>query len=75
MMMMETLSSYAQTNVSQSSMQRSKAMRVTLDDFTNREFDFLAEMIHEKLVDMGYETDGNFAFNLSVEFEESDDES
>ena len=50
-------------------------MRVTLDDFTNREFDFLAEMIHEKLVDMGYETDGNFAFNLSVEFEESDDES
>lgn len=50
-------------------------MRVILDDFTNREFDFLAEMIHEKLIDMGHETDGNFAFTLSVEFEESDDES
>ena len=50
-------------------------MQVILDDFTNREFDFLAEMIHEKLVDMGYETGGNFAFTLSVKFEESDDES
>ena len=50
-------------------------MRVTLDDFTNREFDFLAEMIHEKLIDMGHETDGNFAFTLSVEFEEIDNES
>ena len=50
-------------------------MRVTLDDFTNQEFDFLAEMIHEKLIDMGHETDGNFAFTLSVEFEEIDDES
>ena len=50
-------------------------MRVTLDDFTNQEFDFLAEMIHEKLIDMGHETDGNFAFTLSVEFEEIDDAS
>jgi hypothetical protein len=41
---------------------------VTLTDFTNREFDFLAEMIHEKLIDMGYETEGNFAFDLVVSF-------
>tara|TARA_R100001443_G_scaffold5357_2_gene14147 strand:- start:10575 stop:10727 length:153 start_codon:yes stop_codon:yes gene_type:complete len=50
-------------------------MRIILDDFTNREFDFLAEMIDEKLIDMGHETDGNFAFTLSVEFVESDNES
>ena len=50
-------------------------MRVTLEDFTNQEFDFLAEMIHEKITDMGYTTDGTFAFTLSVEFEENDDES
>lgn len=42
---------------------------VTLKDFTNREFDYLAEMIHEKLTDMGYETDGNFSFDLKVSFE------
>jgi len=41
---------------------------VTLTDFTNQEFDFLAEMIHEKLLDMGYETDGSFAFDLVVSF-------
>ena len=75
MTMMATLSSYAPTNVSQSSMQRSKQMRITLDDFTNQEFDFLAEMIHEKITDMGYTNDGTFAFTLSVEFEENDDES
>ena len=41
---------------------------VTLTEFTNQEFDFLAEMIHEKLTDMGYETDGSFAFDLVVSF-------
>ena len=50
-------------------------MTVILNDFTNQEFDFLAEMIHEKITDMGYTNDGNFAFTLSVECEESDDES
>ena len=56
-------------------MQRSNIMRVILDDFTNQEFDFLAEMIYEKITDMGYANDGTFAFTLSVEFEENDDES
>ena len=42
--------------------------QVTLTDFTNQEFDFLAEMIHEKLTDMGYETDGSFSFDLVVSF-------
>ena len=50
-------------------------MRVTLEDFTNQELYFLAEMIHEKITDMGYTNDGTFAFTLSVEFEENDDES
>lgn len=43
---------------------------VTLTDYTNQEFDFLAEMIHQKLIDMGYETDGSFAFTLQVTFDE-----
>ena len=46
---------------------------VTLTDFTNQEFDFLAEMIHEKLIDMGYETDGNFSFDLKVSFVEAEE--
>ncbi len=49
-------------------------MEVILDDFTNQEFDFLAEMIHEKITDMGHKNDGTFTFTLSVEFEENDDE-
>ena len=49
-------------------------MQVTLNNFTNQEVDFLAEMIHEKLIDMGHKTDVSFAFTLSVEFEENDDD-
>lgn len=45
---------------------------VTLTDFTNREFDFLADMIHEKLIDLGYETEGNFSFDLKVSFNEEE---
>ena len=41
---------------------------VTLTDFTNREFDYLADMIHEKLSDMGFNTDGSFSFDLKVSF-------
>ena len=47
---------------------------VTLKDFTNREFDYLADMIHEKLSDMGFNTDGNFSFDLKVSFVEEPDE-
>jgi hypothetical protein len=43
---------------------------VTLTDYTNQEFDFLAEMIHEKLIDMGYENDGSFSFSIDVTFEQ-----
>jgi len=45
---------------------------ITLTDFTNREFDFLAEMIHEKLIDLGYETEGSFSFDLKVSFDEEE---
>ena len=54
---------------------------VKITEFNRFELDYLAEMIHEKLVDMGYgETmdgrhvlDGTFSFDLSVSFEEGDD--
>jgi hypothetical protein len=48
-------------------------MTVTLEDFTKQELNFLAEMIHEKITDMGYENDGSFSFTLSVEFEETEE--
>ena len=44
---------------------------VTITDYTNQEIDFLSEMIHEKLIDMGYDNDGSFSFDLSVSFEEN----
>jgi len=47
---------------------------VTLKDFTNRELDYLADMIHEKLSDMGFNTDGNFSFDIKVSFVEEPDE-
>ena len=75
MVIVATLSSSQPIKMLQSHMQRSNIMRVILDDFTNQEFDFLAEMIYEKITDMGYANDGTFAFTLSVEFEENDDES
>jgi len=46
---------------------------VTITDFTSQEFDYLADMIHEKLIDMGYENDGSFAFDLKVSFTENTD--
>ena len=47
---------------------------VTLKDFTNREFAYLADMIHEKLSDMEFNTNGNFSFDLKVSFIEEPDE-
>ena len=44
---------------------------IEIKEFTNGEFDFLADMIHEKLIDLGHETDGGFEFNLSVSFDET----
>lgn len=45
---------------------------VKITEFTNREFIYLAEMIHEKLVDMGYDNDGTFSFDLIVSFNVED---
>ena len=43
---------------------------ITLTDFTNSELDYLAEMIHEKLQNMGHDPDGGFSFDVIVHFEE-----
>lgn len=43
---------------------------VTITDYTNQEIDFLSEMIHEKLIDMGYDNVISFSFDLIVSFEE-----
>jgi hypothetical protein len=42
----------------------------TITDYTNQEIDFLSEMIQEKLIDMGYDSDGSFSFDLIVSFED-----
>ena len=46
------------------------------DNNTNRlhqqEFDYLADMIHQKLIDLGYETEGSFSFDLNVSFDEEE---
>ena len=44
---------------------------VTITDYTNQEIDFLSEMIHEKLIDMGYDNVISFSFDLIVYFEEN----
>lgn len=46
---------------------------VTLTEFTKTEFNYLADMIHEKIVDMGYDNDGTFSFDLIVRFEEEEE--
>ena len=45
--------------------------QVTVGNYTNGEIEWLAEMIEEKLADMGYEGIEGFAFSLEVEFEET----
>lgn len=47
---------------------------LTITDFNNAEFNYVSEMIHEKLIDMGYKTDGTFSFDLIVSFEETEEE-
>ena len=47
---------------------------VIITDYTNREISYLAEMIHEKLIDMGYNNDGTFSFDITVSFKETKDE-
>ena len=46
---------------------------VKLTEFTKHEFDYLAEMIHEKLKDMGYDNGGAFSFDLIVSFNLEDE--
>ena len=45
---------------------------VIIADYTKQEINFLSEMIHEKLIDMGYNNDGTFSFDLTVSFEEDE---
>ena len=45
---------------------------VTITEYNREEFDYLAEMISEKLLDMGYNNDGGFSFDLVVSFEEEE---
>jgi hypothetical protein len=43
---------------------------ITLTDFTNNEFDYLSEMIQEKLQDLGHKPQNGFSFDIIVNFEE-----
>ena len=42
-------------------------MKVVIDDMTNRELDWLSEMIAEKLEDLGHEDVEGFSFKVEVE--------
>ena len=46
---------------------------VKITEFNKDEFNYLADMIHEKLVDMGYDNDNSFSFDLTVHLEEEND--
>jgi hypothetical protein len=45
---------------------------VTLENYTKSEIEWLAEMVAEKLIEMGYEDIGSYAFSVEVDFEETD---
>ena len=45
---------------------------VILEGYTNQEIEWLSEMIHEKLVDMGYENVSTFIFSIDVCFNEEE---
>ncbi len=49
-----------------------KDKEITITDYTNQERDYLSEMIHEKLIDMGYDNVSSFSFDLSVSFNQED---
>lgn len=46
--------------------------KVTIQEYTNNELDYLADMIKEKLTDMGHENIDSFFFSLLVEFESTE---
>ncbi len=41
---------------------------IALSEFTTSEFNYLANMIHEKLKDRGYKSDHTFNFDVIVRF-------
>jgi len=43
-------------------------MKIVINDMTNQELDYMAEMITEKLIDLGHEVEG-FSYTLEVFFE------
>lgn len=47
-------------------------MEVELNEFTKREAEWLCDLVHEKLIDMGYDPEG-FAFNINVELPEKEE--
>ena len=47
-----------------------KTVEVTITDLNKGEFNWLADMIHEKILDMGYDGIDTFSFDLIVRFEQ-----
>ena len=47
---------------------------ITIKDFTNSELDYLIEMIHEKILDMGHKPHNGFSFDVIVHFDEEEDQ-
>jgi len=50
-----------------------RVTHVTLENYTRSEVEWLGEMIAEKLIDMGYDGIGGFAFSVEVDFEETEE--
>jgi hypothetical protein len=59
--------------VTDSEKEETMMKEVKITEFNKNEFNYLADMIHEKIVDMGYDNDGSFSFDLIVRFEEEND--
>jgi hypothetical protein len=47
-----------------------ESKNINITDYTNSEFDYLADMIQEKLQDLGHQPHNGFSFDFIVNFEE-----